>query len=143
MPDIGFTDFVKDRNKNVTNLQNQTLINYQVMLQTVRSENKRLINANDKIINEHSADGQKSKYMKQSGDIIWTIYKYSFWVYMVCITILAVLIYLQPYSIYFKIVLILLMYGFPFYIYPTELYLYKLFEFLWSILLSQIYSNGF
>ena len=134
---------INERNARILNFQDQTLNNYNLLYTTVETENKRIQSSFDKMLESHSADGQKSKYMNQSGDIIWTIYKYLFWLYYICITILAILLYYQPFSIYLKIAIILLMYGFPFYIYMAEEWTYVMSEYLWYILLSQVYTNGF
>jgi hypothetical protein len=140
---MSFQNIIGERTQKITDFQSQVLVNYNLLLNTVKTENKRISDSYDKVFNERSADGQKSKYMNQSGDMIWKIYGYLFWVYYITITILSILLYFQPFSIYLKILIIIIMYGFPFYIYPAEEWLYVMTDYIWHILLSQVYSNGF
>ena len=140
---MAFQNIIGERTQKITNFQSQVLDNYNLLLNTVKTENERILASYDKVFNERSADSQKAKYMNQSGDMIWKIYGYLFWVYYIFIIVLSILLYFQPFSIYLKIVIILLMFGFPFYIYVVEEWLYVMTDYLWHILLSQVYSNGF
>lgn len=134
---------VTERNARILKFQEQTLNNYNLLYTTVDTENKRISKSFNKMLDAHLADGQKSKYMNQSGDIILKIYGYLFWIYYICIIILTILLYFQPFSIYLKVFIVLLMFGFPFYIYHIEEWIYVYSDYIWHILVSQVYSNGF
>jgi hypothetical protein len=90
-----------------------------------------------------SVAGRKSIYLDQSSTIFIMINKWLFWIYIALAIILSIMIILKPFSIYFKISMIAVIIAFPFYIYPLETGLYELLIYIYSVLLSVIYNNGY
>lgn len=127
----------------IKTFQIQTLNNYTTLYNKVKAENDRLENTYNKIKNEHSADAQKSKYVGLSQQILTNIYMYSFWIYIVLACILCVLIYYKPLSPIMKAGIIIAILGFPFYIYPLENVTYIVCIYLYNIMVSTVYNNGY
>jgi hypothetical protein len=127
----------------IRTFQLQTLHNYTTLYNKVKAENDRLENTYNKINNEHSADAQKSKYIGLSEQILKTIYTYSFWVYILLAIVLCVLIYYKPFSLVIKTVFIIIIIGFPFYIYFIENLTYSICIYLYNIMVSTVYNNGY
>jgi hypothetical protein len=90
-----------------------------------------------------SVAGRKSIYLDQSSTIFITINKWLFWIYIALAIILSIMIILKPVSIYFKISMIAVIIAFPFYIYPLETGLYQLSMYIYSVMLSVVYNNGY
>jgi hypothetical protein len=123
--------------------QTQTLNNYTTLFNKVKAENDRLENTYNKIKNEHSADAQKSKYVGLSQKILTNVYMYSFSIYILLSIVLCVLIYNKPLSPMMKTFLIIAILGFPFYIYPLENASYIISIYLYNIIVSTVYNNGY
>lgn len=123
--------------------QIQILNNYTTLYDKVKAENDRIQKTYDKIKNEHSADSQKSKYVELSKIIIKNIYTYSLIIYMILALVLCVLIYYKPFSLTTKILLFVIILGFPFYIFFLENVIYKISIYLCNIALSTVYTNGY
>lgn len=123
--------------------QTQILNNYKQLLDTVSKENDILNSNYSKNWTLNSADGQQSKYITQSSNILASIYSYGFWIFMVLAIILCVIIWTKPDSIYYKIGLSAVVLTYPFYIYPLEGFLYMLSLYIWNLLLSNVYDNGY
>jgi hypothetical protein len=108
------------------------------------NENGMLDEKNKYDKNLHSADAQQVKYTNQSTSILSTVYKYTFYVYMILAVILCGVIFFKAkFSIPKQIFLYLLILLFPFYIYAVENILYIAAAYLYNLVLSNIYSNGF
>lgn len=108
------------------------------------NENKKLVNTNDQDKNERSADGQQVKYVNQSSKILADAYKYVFYGYMALALISCVVIFLKSgMSLLKQIFLDLAILLFPFYIYPLQNMIYIAFIYLYKLITSNIYSNGF
>lgn len=116
---------------------------YTTLYNKVKDENDRLSMTNDKTKNDHSADAQKSKYVELSQEIIKNVYNYAFWIYMVLAVILFVFVYKKPFSNLVKILLFVVIFGFPFYIYILENLTYKICIYLYNVMLSTVYTNGY
>lgn len=127
----------------IRTFQLQTLNNYTTLFNKVKAENDRLENTYNKIKNEHSADAQKSRYVGLSEQILKTIYTYSFWIYILLAVVLCVLIYYKPLSPIMKAGIIVAILGFPFYIFPLENATYILCIYLYNIMVSTVYNNGY
>ena len=127
----------------IKTFQTQTLNNYTTLYNKVKAENDRLEKTHRKIQNEHSADAQKARYVGLSEQILKTIYTYSFWIYILLSLALCVLIYYKPFSPLMKLFLFLVILGFPFYIYPLENLTYKLCIYLYNVMVSTVYNNGY
>jgi hypothetical protein len=132
-----------DTDGKIKTYQEQVLKNYTALLDKVTSENVRLNSAYDNIKNNHSADAQHSKYVTLSQQILKTVYTYSFWIYMVLSLVLAVFIYYKPFSIFMKLFFFAIIFGFPFYIYFIENLIYTICMYLYHIVRSMVYNNGF
>jgi hypothetical protein len=148
--------YTEDEVKNVINLisgnressmiqyQNQVLTNYKMLLDKVTKENIQLANSFDYMKNESSADGQKSKYVNQSTQILEEIYNVLFWIYLVVAVGLSVVIYMySKQGIYMKVFFILLVLLFPYYIYPLENFVFEIMRYLYSLVLSVVYVNNY
>jgi hypothetical protein len=133
----------ENTDQKIKTFQLQTLNNYTTLYNKVKAENDRLEKTYNKIKNEHSADAQKSKYIGLSQQILTNIYMYSFWIYIVLACVLCVLIYYKPLSPIMKAVIIIAILGFPFYIYPLENATYIISIYLYNIMVSTVYNNGY
>lgn len=148
-------EYTEDNIKNVGNtvanmtdpkllaFQIQILNNYTTLHNKVKTENDRIDKTYDKIKNEHSADSQKSKYVELSQKILKNIYLYSLVIYMVLSLVLCVLIYYKPFTLTMKIAFIVIILGFPFYIFFLENITYKISIYLYNLTLSTVYTNGY
>jgi len=116
---------------------------YTTLYNKVKGENELLSSTANKTINDHSVDAQKSKYVELSQEIIKNVYNYSFWIYMVLAVILYVFVYQKSFSNLIKISLFAIIFGFPFYIYFLENATYIICIYLYNIMLSTVYTNGY
>jgi hypothetical protein len=124
--------------------QTQVLNNYTMLLDKVTKENEQLANSFDYMKNQSSADGQKSKYVNQSTQILEKIYNVLFWIYLVVAVGLSVVIYMySKQGIYMKVFFILLVLLFPYYIYPLENFVFEIMRYLYSLVLSVVYVNNY
>jgi short subunit fatty acids transporter len=124
--------------------QKQVLTNYTMLLDKVKKENIQLANSFDYMKNQSSADGQKSKYVNQSTQILEKIYNVLFWIYLVVAVGLSVVIYMySKQGIYMKVFFILLVLLFPYYIYPLENFVFEIMRYLYSLVLSVVYVNNY
>lgn len=139
----GITSVKNDRELKIASFQTQLLNTYTNLYNKVKAENDRLENTYNKIKNEHSVDAQKSKYVGLSEEILKTVYTYSFWIYIILSIVLCVFIYYKPFSNIIKVSLIVVVLGFPFYIYPLENLTYIICIYLYNIMVSTIYNNGY
>lgn len=129
----------KDRDVNLGVYQNQLLTTYQNLLDKVTSENNMIKKSYPGL----SIYGQKSIYINQSTNTLNTINTWLFWIYILFAIILSIMFILKPYSIPFKIGMVIVICAFPFYIYQVETFVYKLMMYIYSILLSVVYNNGY
>ena len=133
-----------NRESSMIQYQNQVLTNYRMLLDKVTKENKQLANSFDYMKNQSSADGQKSKYVNQSTQILEKIYNVLFWIYLVVAFGLSVVIYMySKQGIYMKVFFILLVLLFPYYIYPLENFVFEIMRYLYSLVLSVVYVNNY
>jgi short subunit fatty acids transporter len=133
-----------NRESSMIQYQNQVLTNYTMLLDKVKKENKQLANSFDYMKNQSSADGQKSKYVNQSTQILEKIYNVLFWIYLVVAVGLSVVIYMySKQGIYMKVFFILLVLLFPYYIYPLENFVFEIMRYLYSLVLSVVYVNNY
>jgi ABC-type multidrug transport system fused ATPase/permease subunit len=123
--------------------QTQTLNNYTTLHNKIKSENERIEKTFNKIKNEHSADAQKAKYVTLSEQILKSIYTYSFWIYIILSIILFILLFYRPLSTFTKAMLFIVIFGFPFYIYYLENITYIICIYLYNIMVSTVYNNGY
>jgi len=150
------TTYIEDKVKDVINVisgnressmiqyQKQVLTNYTMLLDKVKKENIQLANTFDYMKNQSSADGQKSKYVNQSTQILEKIYNVLFWIYLVVAVGLSVVIYMySKQGIYMKVFFILLVLLFPYYIYPLENFVFEIMRYLYSLVLSVVYVNNY
>jgi hypothetical protein len=128
-----------NKDTNIEQYQQQVLYTYQVLLDKVTTENELI----EKSYPGISVAGRKSIYLDQSSTIFIMINKWLFWIYIAFAIILSIMIILKPFSIYFKISMIAVIIAFPFYIYPLETGLYQLLIYIYSVLLSVVYNNGY
>jgi hypothetical protein len=133
-----------NRESSMIQYQKQVLTNYTMLLDKVKKENIQLANSFDYMKNESSADGQKSKYVNQSTQILEKIYNVLFWIYLVVAVGLSVVIYMySKQGIYMKVFFILLVLLFPYYIYPLENFVFEIMRYLYSLVLSVVYVNNY
>jgi hypothetical protein len=134
----------ENREHSMIQYQNQVLTNYTMLLEKVTKENIQLANSFDYMKNESSADGQKSKYVNQSTQMLEKIYNVLFWIYLVVAVGLSVVIYMySKQGIYIKVFFILLVLLFPYYIYPLENFVFEIMRYLYSLVLSVVYVNNY
>jgi hypothetical protein len=133
-----------NRESSMIQYQTQVLTNYTMLLDKVKKENIQLANSFDYMKNQSSADGQKSKYVNQSTQILEKIYNVLFWIYLVVAVGLSVVIYMySKQGIYMKVFFILLVLLFPYYIYPLENFVFEIMRYLYSLVLSVVYVNNY
>lgn len=137
------TKLTTDTDSKIKTYQSQVFVTYTTLYNKVKGENERLSDTENKKKNEHSVDAQKSKYVELSQEIIKNVYNYAFWIYMVLSFILFVFVYKQPFSTLTKLALFVVIFGFPFYIYFLENLTYKICIYLYNVMLSTVYTNGY
>ena len=123
--------------------QDQILYNYQQLFNTVAKQNAIINTTYYDYVNLNSADAQQSKYVYQSSTILAAIYTYGFYVYMVVAAILCGVILMKPFSIYYKIALVIAILGYPYYIYTFEEWSYIISMYIWNLLTSVVHNNGY
>jgi len=130
-----------DRDTNLAQYQKQLINTYQSLYSKVEAENDFLKQkyAND----SSSASLQNSKYVDQSRTTLRQINTALFWIYLVLALVFSGLLIRRPLSIWFKILLVGILIGFPFYIYLIEKYLYIAMMYIYSLLLSITYDSGY
>jgi hypothetical protein len=132
-----------ENNQNDGGYQTQILNNYQQLLDTVSKENNIINSTYNNEWTFNSAAGQQSKYIYQSSTILSKIYFYGFWIYLILGFILCIIIFMKPNAIYLKVLLIAVIILYPFIIYPLEEYIYIISTYIWDVLLSNTYDNGY
>lgn len=138
-----FNDIMPNTDLKIKTYQEQVLKNYAALLDKVNDENDRLKITFDKNKNNHSADAQHSKYVTLSQQILKTVYTYSFWIYMVLSVVLAIFIYYKPFSIFMKLFFFAIIFVFPYYIFYIQNLIYTIVMYLYHIVRSKVYNNGF
>jgi len=123
--------------------QQQIQNNYTQLFNTVNKQNDIIHSTYYDYVNLNSADAQQSKYVYQSSSILASIYTYGFYIYMVVAAILCGVIVMKPLTIFYKIVLVIVILTYPYYIYPLEEWCYILSTYIWGLLTSSVYSNGY
>ena len=123
--------------------QEQILNNYNALYEKVKSENDKIQKTYDDIKNNHSKQEQQSKYIDLSQKILNAVYMVSFWIYMILSIVLCVFIYYEKFSLKIKILLFVIIFGYPFYIYFLENLTYTVSIFLYNVILSTVYLNGY
>ena len=130
-------------NQHDTGYQIQLLNNFQQLSDAVKKQNDIIYSTYyDKII-FNSADGQKSKYIHQSSIILKNIFDYGFWIYIFFAIILCVVVYRQELQMVYKVLLIIAILTYPFYIYPLEELSYVISTYIWNLLISVAYNTGY
>lgn len=122
--------------------QRQILNNYQQLVDILKKENSAIHSTYYDNVTRNSADGQQSKYVFQSSSILNTLYNYGFWVYMILAIILCVVIVRKTFKVYEKVLLVLAILTYPFYIYPLEELSYVVSVYLWDLVISVAYNTG-
>lgn len=85
---------------------------------------------------------QQSNYQMQTVNMMYNVYTILFWIYIAFALILSGCIYMYvDINKYIKVLIILLILAYPFYIYKLEQYIYALLAFIYSMFTSTIYSN--
>jgi len=130
-------------NQNDGGYQTQILNNYQQLLDTVSKENSILNSTFKNKWTFNSAAGQQSKYIYQSSTILTKLYTYGFWAYLILAVILSIIIWMKPDSIFMKVLMIAGILLYPFYIYPLEELSFIVSTYIWDLLLSNTYDNGY
>jgi len=123
--------------------QLQILNNYQQLHDAVEKENNTIYSTYYQDLTFNSANSRHSKYVYQSTSILNTINTWGFWIYIALAVILCVMIVRKEMGIYSKIGLVLAVLLYPFYIYPLEEISYKLSVYIWNLLISVTYDNGY
>ena len=116
---------------------------YTSLYDTVKRQNDNLKVQIDNLVN-NAVSSQSSIYINQSSQILQTVYNYVILVYFITAIALSVLIVRKPdHSIPIKILIIILLLTFPFYIYPLEKLTYIISEYFTALFFSLVYKNGF
>ena len=123
--------------------QLQILNNYQQLHDAVEKENNTIYSTYYHDLTFNSANSRQSKYVYQSTTILNTINNWGFWIYIALAIVLSVLIIRTEMGIYSKIGLVIATVGYPFYIYPLEQITYILTAYIWNLLISVTYDNGY
>jgi len=139
MVDNALKQLASNRDTSLQQYQDELLNTYQLLLDKVTTENEMI----KKSYPNMSVAGQKSIYLDQSSTTFILINQYLFWIYIAFAIILSIVIILKQFSILFKIGMIAIIITFPFYIYLFETGIYQLSMYIYSVLLSVIYNNGY
>jgi hypothetical protein len=123
--------------------QLQILNNYQQLHDAVEKENNTIYSTYYHDLTFNSANSRQSKYVYQSTGILNTINTWGFWIYIALAIVLSVLIVRKEMGIYSKIGLVLAVVLYPFYIYPLEEITYIFSVYIWNLLTSVTYDNGY
>lgn len=114
-----------------TELKNIDRISYTAVL----DQNSQLSSEIEKYRNEYSTDDQKINYEEQTIYLLLKANHFLKWIYFFCFIIfLYFLYYTTKYSIYVKIVLLIVIAIYPFVIYPIERRFYEFFNYIRSFL---------
>jgi hypothetical protein len=134
----------KDRDATIQDYQMQVLSNYQALYDRVSTENKKIEVSYANELQASDTINQQRNYIKQSTGILSTIYTWAFWIYIGLGIILSGLyIIKKDVSNFNKIIIVAVIFAFPFAIYPLEKIIYTIVIYLQSLLLSNVYNNGF
>jgi uncharacterized protein (DUF3084 family) len=99
----------------------------------ILDQNSQLATEIEKYRNEYSTDEQKVNYEQQNIYLLIKANQFLKWIYFFFFTIfLYFLYYTTNYSIYLKVLFIIILSIYPFVIYPVERRIYKFFTYLWS-----------
>jgi len=99
----------------------------------ILDQNSQLATEIEKYRNEYSTDEQKVNYEQQNIYLLIKANEYLKWIYFFFFTIfLYFLYYTTNYSIYLKVILIIILSIYPFVIYPVERRIYEFLIYLWS-----------
>jgi len=99
----------------------------------ILDQNSQLATEIEKYRNEYSTDEQKVNYEQQNIYLLIKANEYLKWIYFFFFTIfLYFLYYTTNYSIYLKVILIIILSIYPFVIYPVERRIYEFLTYLWS-----------
>jgi hypothetical protein len=110
---------------------------------TVKKQNDSLKVQIDDLVN-NAVSSQSSIYINQSSQILQSIYNYVILVYFIVAIVLSVLIVRKPeHSIQIKILIIILLLTFPFYIYPLEKLSLIISDYFTALFFSLVYKNGY
>ena len=123
--------------------QIQLLNNYQQLSDAVQKQNNMIYSTYYDKITFNSADSQQSKYVFQSSLILKNLYTYGFWIYITLAILLCVLIWRNEMNVWYKVILVVAILLYPFYIYPLEELSYRISSYIWALLLSVSYDNGY
>lgn len=93
--------------------------------------------------NRNSAEPQKTKYINMSERAVKDINYVLFWIYISLCIIFAGFIYLSNYTLTAKVVILVLLFTYPLYIFPLQQTIYNIGKIFTSILTSSIYDNGY
>lgn len=99
----------------------------------ILDQNSQLATEIEKYRNEYSTDEQKVNYEQQNIYLLIKANQFLKWIYFFFFTIfLYFLYYTTNYSIYLKVLFIIILSIYPFVIYPVERRIYEFFTYLWS-----------
>ena len=143
MPDKDIILQGVQNHQNDLGYQLQILNNYQQLHDAVEKENNSIYSTYYHDLTFNSANSRQSKYVSQSTSILNTINAWGFWIYSVLAIVLSILIIRTEMGFYYKMILVLLTITYPFYIYPLEEITYKLSVYIWNLLISVTYDNGY
>ena len=99
----------------------------------ILDQNSQLATEIEKYRNEYSTDEQKVNYEQQNIYLLIKANQFLKWIYFFFFTIfLYFLYYTTNYSIYLKVLFIIILSRYPFVIYPVERRIYEFLTYLWS-----------
>lgn len=128
---INITDFY-DENK-----QNNLITTYGVLIDKIKYENEMIYNSYLSGINN------KSENINKTSDILDNIFYYLVTIYYILAIGVCSFLLFDSYSISIKIILILLIIFFPYYIFVIQRVSFYIYNYIYTILLSQVYMNGY
>jgi len=123
--------------------QLQILNNFQQLHDAVEKENNTIYSTYYQDFTFNSANSRQSKYVYQSTGILNTVNTWGFWIYIALAIVLSALVVRKEMSIYAKIALVVAILAYPFYIYPLEELTYVLSVYIWNLVTSVTYDNGY
>jgi hypothetical protein len=131
------------KQQNDLKYQEQILKNFKQLHDAVKKENDTIYSTYYQDFTFNSANSRQSSYVYQSTGILSTINTWGFWIYLALAVVLSVFIVRKEMSIYSKIGIVLAIIAYPFYIYPLEELTYMLSVYIWNLLTSVTYDNGY
>lgn len=108
----------------------------------IQNQNQQIQDQIDSLTQSYSLYDQKSYYQSQDIYRLYTVNWYLIIIYYVTVVFLIYFIYeYSKYSIFLNIIILVLLFAFPFIILPVERFIWDISEFIYNLIIGKVYSN--